>query len=66
MYANIRDILGEAVGARILDITQHDRDEWDADGRCYVMLLLDNGCYLKFFIGDDGFDHNCTHPGDEN
>jgi hypothetical protein len=24
-----------------------------------VMLMFENGCYIKFFVGEDGFVHNC-------
>lgn len=67
-YSNIRDILGDLMGARVVDITQHDEDEFAADGRSYVMILFDNGRYVKFFVGDDKdgyeFEHNCG-PGAE-
>ncbi len=58
VYSNIRQILGWAVGQKIVDITQHDADEFQEDRRCYVMLMLENGGHIKFFVGDDGFIHN--------
>ncbi len=57
-YANIRSILGNAIGKTIVDITQHDADEFAADGRCYIVLMFDTGDYLKFYVGDDGFHHS--------
>jgi hypothetical protein len=58
-YSNIRQILGELIGSRVVDITQHDAQEWAETKKSYFMLMFDNGCYLKCFIGDDGFEHNC-------
>jgi hypothetical protein len=56
-YANIREILGYFIGCRLVDITQHDREEWEEDGSCYIMLHFDNGLTMTFPIGDAGFDH---------
>ena len=58
IYANIRDLeaLGPLLGQRIVEITQHDKDEWQETGRAYVMLHFENGMSLKFWIGDDGFE----------
>ena len=58
-YATIRSILGELIGQTVLDVTQHDEDEWVQDGRAYVMIMFADGHYVKFYVGDDGFDHNC-------
>lgn len=55
VYANIRDILRAFIGKRIVDITQHDADEFAEDGRAYVSLLFDDGGLLEFPIGEDGF-----------
>lgn len=57
-YANIRQILGHLIGKRIVDITQHDQEEWEQDGTSYVHLMLEDGDYLKFYIGEAGFDHS--------
>ena len=65
VYSTIRDILGWSVGSKIIDITQHDEDEWAEDKRSYVMLLLDNGGTLKFFVGDDGFSYCDPNGPDE-
>jgi hypothetical protein len=56
-YANIRQILGYLIGKRIVDVTQHDREDFDTEGS-YVMLLMEGGHYLKVPVGDDGFDHS--------
>ena len=55
-YANIRDFLGSYVGARLVDVTQQDREEFDETGEAYVMLHFDNGLSMRFVIGDGGFD----------
>jgi hypothetical protein len=58
IYSNIRKILGNAIGRTVIDITQHDADEFAEDQRCYIMLMFDDGNYLKFIIGDEGFCHS--------
>lgn len=66
-YSNVRDpeMLGPLIGARVVDITQHDAEEYpDTGSRIY--LHFDNGMTLWFPIGDDGFgitDHPC--PGED-
>ena len=56
----IRGVLGHLAGRTIVDVVQHDPDEWEKDGSCYVQLLLDDGGYVKFHIGDEGF--SWGHP----
>jgi hypothetical protein len=55
VYANIRQILGHLVGQRVVDVTQHDRDEWDETGQSYVMIQFASGSWVKFYVGDAGF-----------
>lgn len=57
-YANIREIdqLGRAIGTRIVDITQHDEDEFKETRESYVCFHLDNGLTIKFIICDAGFE----------
>lgn len=57
-YSNIRQLIGHMIGLTIIDITQHDADEFAEDGRSYVQILLSDGEYLKFYVGDDGFEHS--------
>lgn len=64
-YATIREIIGSAVGRRIVDITQQDEDEWAATKQAYVMLHLDDGSSLKFPVGDEGFEHDGEPVGVE-
>lgn len=59
IYSNIRSILNELIGKRLVDITQHDEDEFAETQKSYVMLMFEDGNYVKFFVGDDGFCHNC-------
>jgi len=54
--ANIRETLGRYIGERIVDITQHDADEWAETHVSYVALHLSNGCTLKFPVGAAGFE----------
>lgn len=59
IHSNIRGILGWAVGKEILDITQHDKDDFSESGISFVFLSLSNGGFLKFRISDNlGFDYN--------
>ena len=55
-YANIRQILSGYIGRTIVDITQHDEDEFAVTKQSYVMLMFDDGKTLRFPVGDDGFD----------
>jgi hypothetical protein len=64
-YATIREVLGSLIGRRVVDITQHDRDEWEAGEEAYVMLMFDDGSYVKFPVTELGFDHNCDSWGVE-
>lgn len=58
IYSNIRQILGWAIGQKIIDITQHDQDEWEETKQSYIMIMLENGKWMKFLIGDEGFIHS--------
>lgn len=57
-YVNVRDanVLGPFVGQRVVDITQHDADEFAETGCSYVCFHFENGGTVTFPIGDDGFD----------
>lgn len=61
VYSNIRQILGSLIGRRLVDITQHDKEEFEETQQSYIQFHFDNGEYVKIPIVD-GFDHNC---GDE-
>jgi hypothetical protein len=65
VYANIRDLLGDYIGRTIVDITQHDKDEWELTRQSFVMFMFDDGKWVKFFIGDEGFVIGEGTPGDE-
>lgn len=54
-YSTIRDVLGWIVGQKVVDVTQHDAEEFQESGQSHVMLMFENGRTLKFFVGDDGF-----------
>lgn len=54
-YANIRQILGDFIGKTIVDITQHDADEWERSHQGYILLLFEDGSVIKFWQGDEGF-----------
>jgi hypothetical protein len=58
-YVNIRQILGSLIGRTLLDITQHDPEEFAETQMSYVQFHFDDGSYVKFPISEDGFSHNC-------
>lgn len=53
-YETVREFLGPAIGQTILEITQHDADEWREEKRSYVQLHLSGGGSITFPISDDG------------
>lgn len=57
VYSNIRELLGDVIGRTVVDITQHDKEQFEEEGS-FVQLHFDDGSYLKFPIGDAGFHHN--------
>ena len=60
-YVNIRAWLEDAIGATIIDITQHDQEEFDQGGEAYVALHLSTGATLTFLIpADGGFSYEPT------
>ncbi len=64
VYANIRELLGGFIGRTIVDITQHDEEEWRQSRKSYVMLMFDDGKWIKFYVGDAGFSHGEGPPDD--
>lgn len=64
-YSRIREILGNFIGKRVIDITQQDEDEFKETGEAYVSFHFDNGGIVK--IEDksiEWFDPECTIPLD--
>lgn len=51
-YANIREIIGELIGAKIVDITQHDQEYFERTGRSFVDLMFDTGNVLRIYVWD--------------
>lgn len=53
----IRDIIGSFIGKTVVDITQHDQEEFDPKtGKgAYIMFLFDNGMTIQFPIGEEPF-----------
>src|SRR6185295_1605977 len=64
-YSNIREILGDFVGKKLLDITQHDIEEYQDGNESFVMLMFEDGSWIKFPIGDPGFVFNETGEDDD-
>lgn len=47
-YSTIRKVLGHMIGKRIVDVTQHDQEDWDERGESFIQLMLEDGSYVKF------------------
>lgn len=62
-YSNIRAIIGYLIGQRVVDITQHDAEEYLETKQSYIQILFEDGNYLKFFVGDEGFIHSRNEDG---
>lgn len=61
-YSTIRDpnLLGPLIGAKCVDVTQHDKEDFDEDGESFVTLHFDNGYAVTFPVGDEPFQiQNC-------
>lgn len=52
-YATIRDILGPLIGLTLVDVSQHDKEDWEERGEAFVFLLFSDGSSVKFFPPDD-------------
>lgn len=59
VYSNIRMILGPLIGKTLVDITQHDKEEFAETKESYIQFHFEDGLYVKIPIGDGGFHHNC-------
>lgn len=57
-YESVRnpEVLGGIIGATVVDVTQHDADEFKETGASYVALHFSNGITVTFPVGDEGFD----------
>lgn len=42
-YATVRDILGNLIGQRLCEVTQHDEDEYARTKSPYVILHFETG-----------------------
>ena len=63
-YANIRGIIGEFVGQKVLDITQHDEEYFKRTGRSFVDFMFDSGDVLRIYITGGGICMS-VNPDDE-
>lgn len=61
---NVRDsdVLGQIIGRRVVDVTQHDEDEFQETKRAFVAIHFDNGMTVEIPIGDEGFDVEAIGP----
>jgi hypothetical protein len=46
-YVTIRGMIGDLIGSKIVDISQHDKEEYLSTGQGFVMLMLDNGATMR-------------------
>jgi len=51
-YANIREILGHLIGRTLIEITQHDKEDFLNGEDSFVELMFNDGNTLKFFALD--------------
>jgi hypothetical protein len=51
-YATVRDIFREFIGQTVVDITQHDQDEWEETGEGYILLMFGNGATIKITVAE--------------
>ena len=49
-YANIREILGDFIGRRLLEITQHDEEYFVRTGRSFIDFMFEDGDVLRFYL----------------
>jgi hypothetical protein len=47
-YSTIRQFLGDIIGQRVVDVTQHDIQDWEETGSGVVYLHFENGMTLRF------------------
>jgi hypothetical protein len=55
IYSNIRELLGWGVGKTVADITQHDKQEFQEQKEAFVMIMFEDGSYIKFYSEELGF-----------
>lgn len=53
-YANIREILSDFIGTKLVEVTQHDEDEFKETGLSYIALHFDNGKTMTFYTDGSG------------
>lgn len=60
-YANIRDYLGIFIGRTLLDVSQHDKEDFDPENGkpSFVELMFENGT-VRFPVTELGF--LTSHP----
>lgn len=63
-FSTVRHYLGHLIGRRIIDLTQHDEDDWIETGKGFVMLLLEGGQWLKL-VQPEAIQYSNTMCGQE-
>lgn len=52
-YATVRELLGCILGRTVVEVTQHDEDEFMETGQAYISMHFDNGTVVTFPVGED-------------
>jgi hypothetical protein len=67
-YSTIRDLLGSLIGKTLVDVSQHDQEDWELEGESFVVLMFSDGSSVKFYTGERAFDIDgpAADNGDQN
>lgn len=49
-YITVRDQLQEFIGQRLVEVTQHDEEEYRETGEAYIMLMFENGAVMQITL----------------
>lgn len=52
----VRDQLAEFIGQRLIEVTQHDPDEYRSDHHAYIMLMFENGAVMQISLREGEID----------
>lgn len=70
-YGNVRDFLGCFVGRTVVDVTQHDPQDFALNRQAFIEIMFDDASTIRFALADDGVSYNCEtvncalHPPEE-
>ena len=64
-YANIRELIGEFIGQKVIEITQHDEEYFKRTGRSFIDLMFDSGDVLRIYVLIDDLPGVAVNPTEE-